>query len=81
MSASSWLALPGFREAVEHITERPADDGWLSSAEAAEYLGVSRATIHNLVSQRKLPRYGASGHKLLFRSGDLDAYVYTEGQS
>jgi excisionase family DNA binding protein len=79
MSASTWLALPGFAEAIRQVTEVPANDGWLDSKAAAEYLGVSRATIHNLVNQRKLPRHGARGHKLVFRTSELDAYA--EGQS
>jgi predicted DNA-binding transcriptional regulator AlpA len=75
MSASTWLALPGFAEAVRQAIEQPADDGWLDSEQAAEYLGVSRARIHNLVSQEALPRHGGKSHKLLFRRVDLDAYV------
>ena len=75
MSASTWLALPGFAEAVRQAIEQPADDGWLDSAQAAEYLGVSRARIHNLVSQGALPRHGEPGYKLLFRPADLDAYA------
>jgi len=43
MPASSWLALPGFADAVRQLVQQPADDGWLGSAEAATYLDVSRA--------------------------------------
>jgi excisionase family DNA binding protein len=79
LSATNWLQLPGFREAVEQITEVPANDGWLDSKAAAEYLGISRATIHNLVNQGRLPRHGRKGHKLTFRKADLDGYA--EGAS
>jgi excisionase family DNA binding protein len=75
---NAWLQVPGFREAVEQVLAEagtPANDGWLGSTEAAAYLGVSRDRIFNLVSQGKLPRHGAKGHKLLFRRADLDAYA------
>jgi excisionase family DNA binding protein len=77
MSATPWLALPGFAEAVQAIISegRPANDRWLDSEEAADYLGVSRQRIHNLVSQGSLPRHGAKGYGLRFRRADLDAYA------
>jgi hypothetical protein len=46
MSASSWLLLPGFEEAVANVVEnvgRPADDGFLDTHGAAEYLGLTPA--------------------------------------
>lgn len=56
------------------------DDGWLNSDEAAGYIGTSRAQIHNLVSQGRLPRHGAKGSGLKFRRADLDEYLRTRGR-
>jgi hypothetical protein len=41
---NAWLDLPGFREAVVQVVSDSgnADDGWLDSAQAATYLGVTR---------------------------------------
>ena len=50
-------------------------EGWLSSREAAEYLGISRGTLHNVVSSGRLPRHGDPGRRLRFRRADLDAYI------
>jgi excisionase family DNA binding protein len=74
---NAWLDLPGFREAVAHVVSDSgnADDGWLDSAQAADYLDVSRARLHNLVSAGRLPRHGPKGHALRFRRAELDAYV------
>ena len=55
---------------VEHEPER-----WLTSDEAAEYLGVAVSTIHDLTSRGTLPRHGAKGMKLRFKKADLDAYA------
>lgn len=49
-------------------------DSWLGSDQAAEYLGCSRARIHDLVGLGKLsPR--RDGRRLRFRRTDLDAYL------
>lgn len=63
---------------AEIIDERAAQTassaGWLDSAGAAVYLDCSRDRIHDLVSLGKLsPR--RDGRRLLFRRGDLDAYL------
>jgi len=47
---------------------------WLTTAEAAEYLGTSRGHVHNLVSKGRLPRHGERGHGLRFTRAELDAY-------
>jgi len=50
-------------------------DGWLGAKAAAEYLGVSRATLHNLVSSGRLHRHGSKGTTLRFRRSELDDYA------
>jgi excisionase family DNA binding protein len=52
-----------------------AREGWLNAQEAADYLGVSRASLHNLVSAGRLPRHGERGTALRFRPSDLDVYA------
>ena len=55
-------------------------DAWLDTDQAAAYVGVHPATIHNLVSKKRLPRYGEPGTALKFRRADLDAYVASKGR-
>jgi excisionase family DNA binding protein len=56
------------------------EDRWLTSDEAAEYLGLARWTVHDLVSEGKLPRHGGRKTKLMFRASELDAYVASRGR-
>ena len=72
------VRIDGFEELLRQVVreELARDrDGWLSAREAAEYLGVSTASIHNLVSSERLPRHGARGTALRFKRGDLDDYA------
>ena len=72
------LRIDGFEDLLRRIVreELARDrDGWLTAKEAAEYLGVSPASIHNLVSAGRLPRHGDRGTALRFRRGELDAYA------
>lgn len=50
-------------------------DPWLTSPEAADYLGIAVSTLHDLVCDGRLPRHGPRGHRLRFRRSDLDAYA------
>jgi len=68
-------------EAVLAAIEPPDDDPWLTSAQAAHYLGLRRATIHDLVNDGHLPRHGPRRTRLLFRKSDLDRYVESRGLS
>lgn len=56
------------------------DDPWLTSAEAAEYLGLAVSTIHDLVNDGKLPRHGGRKTRLRFRHSELDAYAEGRGK-
>lgn len=47
----------------------------LIDAEAAEYLGVSRRTISNLVRDGKLPIVRPTPRSVRFTIADLDAYA------
>jgi excisionase family DNA binding protein len=56
------------------VAEQKGDGGYLSADKAAEYLATSRERVYDLVQLRKLePR--RDGRRLLFRRGDLDAYL------
>jgi excisionase family DNA binding protein len=67
------------RTVVEQEVERALGvrdaDPWLTSDEAAEYLGIAVSTVHDLVCDGLLPRHGAKGHRLRFRREDLDSYA------
>jgi len=45
----------------------------LTATQLAEYLGVSRATIYNLVQREGLPYIRVTG--LRFRRSDVDAWL------
>lgn len=49
---------------------------WLTVAEAADYLRVSRATIYRWAKQGKLPLYKVGGTATRVRKSDLDALVH-----
>jgi len=59
---------------AERLAASPADDGWLSTAQAADYLGCTPDRLHDLVARRAL-KHGRDGRRLRFKRSDLDAYV------
>ena len=72
------IRIDGFEDLLRRVVREElavSREGWLSSREAAEYLGISRGTLHNLVSSGRLPRHGERGRRLHFRRADLDAYI------
>jgi excisionase family DNA binding protein len=72
------IHIEGFEETLRQVVREElarAREGWLNAEEAADYLSVSRASLHNLVSAGRLPRHGEKGTALRFRRGDLDAYA------
>jgi hypothetical protein len=63
------------REVVaETLGSKPEEDPWLNSDAAAEYLGVKRQRIHDLVCAGDLLRVGEKGERLFFQRSTLDAY-------
>ena len=53
----------------------PVDDGWLTTKEAAAYLGLSVNALHKLTAERRIPFSQASeGARCYFRRSDLDAW-------
>ena len=56
-------------------------DPWLDSAAAAEYIGCSRATLHDYISSGALPRVGGRKTKILLRRSTLDSFIESRGRS
>ncbi len=48
---------------------------WMTPADAARYLGLTRKRIYDLTSMRALEPDGRDGRTPLFRRDTLDAYV------
>lgn len=63
------------KEEVARALDARADDPWLTSDEAAAYLGVKVGTIHDLVSAGRLPRHGGRKEKIRLRRSEADAYA------
>ncbi len=58
---------------LQRLTAEPAQDGWLDTATAAEYLGVSRHALHRLTAERRIPfSQDQPGARCYFRRSDLD---------
>jgi excisionase family DNA binding protein len=56
------------------------EDHWMDSAEAADYLGMSKNALHKLTSAREVPfEQERKGCKLWFRRSDLDAWRRGQG--
>ena len=70
------------QEAVDQALAVRTDDRPMDSKAAAEYLGVSRRRMHDLVNEGRLPRRSdGPGCKLWFARADLDAYATGKGRS
>ncbi len=51
------------------------EDRWLNSAEAAEYLGLSRDALHRLSAERRIPfSQDRPGARCYFRVSDLERW-------
>jgi excisionase family DNA binding protein len=63
------------RVAARLASSTAGDDRWMSTAEAAEYLGMSTNALHRLTSERKVPfSQDRPGGKCWFKRSDLDAW-------
>jgi excisionase family DNA binding protein len=54
-------------------------DPWLTTEQAADYLGCSEGQVLNHVSAGRIPRRYRKGHKARFKRSDLDDYVTGSG--
>jgi hypothetical protein len=66
---------PAVAELLAANDREPAQDHWLTAADAAQHLGVTRKRIHDLTSMGALVPDGRDGRTPLYRRATLDAYV------
>jgi excisionase family DNA binding protein len=53
----------------------PADDGWLTTKQAAAYLGVSVNSLHRATAERRIPfSQDAPNARCFFKRSDLDEW-------
>ena len=77
------VLIEGLDDHIERVVEEKLvaalaakeSDPWLTTPQAAAYLGIAVSTLHDLVCDGRLPRHGPRGHRLRFRSEELDAYA------
>lgn len=56
-------------------SEPAGDDAWLSTRDAAKYLGVSPNALHKLTAAREIPfQQDGPGARCWFRRSELDAW-------
>ena len=51
------------------------DKVFLTSKEAADYLGLKMGGLYDLTKNKKIPFHKPNGKKLLFKRDELDAWV------
>jgi len=67
------------QRAAELLAARvPAEDHWMTVAEAAEYLRCPISRIYALTSAKRVPHHH-DGSRLLFRRSELDTWVMSGG--
>jgi excisionase family DNA binding protein len=56
-------------------SERPGGDGWLTTKDAAAYLGVSVNSLHKATAERRIPfAQDAPNARCFFKRSDLDEW-------
>lgn len=57
---------------------QPANDKWMTTGEAAQFLRTTTGAIRTLVYRRRLPVHRhPGGRRLLFKRADLDRLIET----
>lgn len=73
----------GCKKVLDAINLMEYGDEEMSKSEAAEYIGVCRATFDNYVSQGLIPK-GINKHKdtktLFWWKSDIDQFIYKQEQ-
>jgi excisionase family DNA binding protein len=60
---------------AEKIGGQKSEDRWMTSAEAAEHLGLSLHALRHLVARRAIPYVqDRPGARIFFRASQLDAW-------
>jgi excisionase family DNA binding protein len=58
-----------------YLPRSTADDGWMNTRAAAEYLGMSVSALHRLTAAREIPcSQDGPGARCFFRRSDLDGW-------
>jgi excisionase family DNA binding protein len=72
---------PLFCRIADRQAARAADDPWLDTTAAAEYLGVNRDTLRKLAAARAIPsEQDGRGCKRYFRRSSLDEWRESGGR-
>lgn len=59
----------------------PEYERWLTAAEAAAYLSLTRGALYDMRTEGRGPvAYRMGGARLRYRRSDLDAWVFQEAQ-
>lgn len=64
--------------ALDTTPAEPRATVWLTYAQAAEYLGVSRSGLYSAVQAGRLKPSGRNGKVVRFTHADLDAFMRGE---
>lgn len=48
---------------------------FITTKEAAEYLGIKMSYLYKLTSQKKIPYYSPGGKNMLFKTVELDNWI------
>jgi excisionase family DNA binding protein len=66
--------------AVREAATTPSDDGWLTTRQAADYLGLTRTALHRHTAERSIPfQQDCPGGKCWFKRSSLDAWRESGG--
>lgn len=53
----------------------------LNAIEAAAFLGYSKAYLHKLIAQKKIPYYKPLGGRLFFKQEELESFVFSKQEA
>ncbi len=54
--------------------DQPSETGVIDISSAAKYLSLSKSTIYQLISKRRIPHY-KQGKRVYFRKDELDKWI------
>jgi excisionase family DNA binding protein len=68
-------ALLAPRLSQSFVSTTAQSDGWLGTQQAADYLGITRGSLHQLTAARAIPfEQQCAGGKCWFKRSELDAW-------
>ncbi|MHB1953508.1 MAG: helix-turn-helix transcriptional regulator [Acidobacteriaceae bacterium] len=72
---------PLLREEAPSDPASVVDSPWLTSAQTAAYMRISRKTLFRLLAQKKMPQPAKVGKQFLWRISQLDTYLLEGGSA